>query len=408
MLDMNNYRDVTHAEFKSKRTTDPLNPTYTVRDEEGKRSTIGKIEGNMPNYTQQRKKGPPCASLDTADIDGAQSGTKGLGVFAGHRRTHFTKTNNIHDIAGSTVGSLKKGVNTNRISNPLNPDYVIPGQTEYNNNNAFGLTGGQVMTGTQSLQKQEPGRNYKPNIKMPHNINRDHFKRDVNTFYDTEDRNFADIDFNKLYKATKDPNTVQKSPEIPQELHNSAAFKRNEKKFYNESQNDGSEFQYNQNKFYEDTTAPKQGKMDTSKFQDMVQNRQPYQKPDPPSHQQHFKKDQAAFYGQSYAPSEKTSDRGSIFQNNAAEFYGFEKPAHGEKPFVVSSKNLQDPRTQQNQGKSVLNEMRLKEHERNMQRDPKFGKNLRKFWSMKSVATNSQLESSKGSYAQQLGGMIKK
>ena len=50
--------------------------------------------------------------------------------------------------------------------------------------------------------------------------------------------------------------------------------------------------------------------------------------------------------------------------------------------------------------------MRLKEHDTNMQRDPKFGKNMRKFWGMKSQATNSQAPSTQ-SYAQQLGNYIK-
>ena len=29
------YRDVTHVDFKTKRTTDPLNPVYIHRNEEG-------------------------------------------------------------------------------------------------------------------------------------------------------------------------------------------------------------------------------------------------------------------------------------------------------------------------------------------------------------------------------------
>jgi hypothetical protein len=49
-----------------------------------------------------------------------------------------------------------------------------------------------------------------------------------------------------------------------------------------------------------------------------------------------------------------------------------------------------------------LNERRLREHEMNMERDPKFGKNLRKFWGMKSNATASGA----GSYAEKLGQFI--
>jgi len=45
--------------------------------------------------------------------------------------------------------------------------------------------------------------------------------------------------------------------------------------------------------------------------------------------------------------------------------------------------------------------MRLKEHEYNMQRDPRFGKNLKKFWGMKTNSTAST-----HSYAQKLDAFI--
>jgi len=46
--------------------------------------------------------------------------------------------------------------------------------------------------------------------------------------------------------------------------------------------------------------------------------------------------------------------------------------------------------------------MRLKEHERNMQRDPRFGKNLKKFWGMKTNSTVSAAQS----FAQKLDTFI--
>lgn len=380
-----------------------------VRNDDGTTETIGQIEGNVPIGIPERKRGPVSTSLDTSDISGAQTSTKGLGVFAYHQRKEFKKTNQIDDIAGSTVGSLRKGVNTKRISNPLNPDYAIPGATEYKENNAFGAAGAQVMSGTQMPTTQTYPKNSKPPFKMPHNINREHFKRDLNNFYSTEDRNFADIDFNKLYKATKDPNVGNSAPQIPEEVKGDLSFKRNEKKFYNQSQTEGSEFEYNQQQFYGEPNQERKTNYDPNKFSGKIgQGMKPAEKPQVPGNSQHFKKDQAQFYGQSYVASDKSSDRGSIFQNNAAEFYGMDKPEHGEKPFRISIRDLQDPsKTQQNKG-SVLNEMKLKEHERNMERDPKFGKHLRKFWGMKSNPTNSQFSSSNRSYAQKLDNFIGK
>ena len=98
---------------------------------------------------------------------------------------------------------------------------------------------------------------------------------------------------------------------------------------------------------------------------------------------QHYKRDVAKFYGEPYKPSDQGSSMGSIFQENAAEFYGLPKPASGEKLFKINPEDLKDP----NAGKkpeSVLNERKLKQHELNMQRNPTFGKNLRRFYSLKS------------------------
>ena len=44
------------------------------------------------------------------------------------------------DIDGAKSGSLKKGPTTNRISNPLDPDYAIPGQKEFGDSNPYGKT----------------------------------------------------------------------------------------------------------------------------------------------------------------------------------------------------------------------------------------------------------------------------
>ncbi len=57
---------------------------------------------------------------------------------------------------------------------------------------------------------------------------------------------------------------------------------------------------------------------------------------------QHFKQDQAKFFGQTYVPSDKSSDRGSVFQNNAAAFYETAKPKAGEKPFKISQRDCKD------------------------------------------------------------------
>lgn len=45
-------------------------------------------------------------------------------------RKDYRQINAISDIPGSQVGSLKKGIQTKRVVNPLNPAYLIPGINE--------------------------------------------------------------------------------------------------------------------------------------------------------------------------------------------------------------------------------------------------------------------------------------
>lgn len=98
---------------------------------------------------------------------------------------------------------------------------------------------------------------------------------------------------------------------------------------------------------------------------------------------QHFKRDAAKFYGNSY----KSSEMGSIFQDNTAEFFGVEKPPHGE---IIVDPNIKPPMSKPKKT-SVLNERRLKNHEMNAQRHPMYGKNLKRFYGMKSTGSFSFL-----------------
>ena len=168
-----------------------------------------------------------------------------------------------------------------------------------------------------------PPKKSKPPIKFQNNINREGFKRDIGTFYGTQDKNFADIDFNKLYKATKDPRAVPTAPPITESQKADINFRRDMNKFYDNPQTDGSELNYAQNKFYEDTMDARP--TDPSKFANVAQHQynEP-QKIEANPNGQHYKRAQAQFYGENYVPSDKSSDRGSIFQENAAHFFGEE------------------------------------------------------------------------------------
>lgn len=102
------YRDVTHNDFKSTRSTNPLNPSYTIRDEYGKLCEINKVPGSEPNVLPPPRKDENflATSLKTKDILGCATTTKGLGNFHTRIRREYKNTNITSDIIGCYTGSL--------------------------------------------------------------------------------------------------------------------------------------------------------------------------------------------------------------------------------------------------------------------------------------------------------------
>ena len=54
------------------------------------------------------------------------------------------------------------------------------------------------------------------------------------------------------------------------------------------------------------------------------------------------------------------SSQGSIFQKNAATFYGIKPPLPGERPIKIEKPSIDMVKT--SKGFSILNEQRLKQH----------------------------------------------
>ena len=96
-------------------------PTYTIRDEDGKLCEIGPVSGSQPSRMPSAHKDKNRSSLNTKDIEGAQSSTKGLGIFAHVTRKDPPRVDNLNtkDIFGAQAGSLKKGPQIYRDTNPL-------------------------------------------------------------------------------------------------------------------------------------------------------------------------------------------------------------------------------------------------------------------------------------------------
>ena len=132
------YSDITKQQFVSTRVTNPLNPSYTIRDENGQLAEIGEVVGSKPNVLppERRQSELMKTSLRTDDIMGATAGTKGQGVFAeNHARREYRDTNRVDDIEGAHSGSLRKAPRTNRVTNPLDPCYDAVGGKELSDPN---------------------------------------------------------------------------------------------------------------------------------------------------------------------------------------------------------------------------------------------------------------------------------
>lgn len=135
------YKDVTHCDFKTKRSVNPLNPTYVHRNDDGSITEIGPVPGSIPYTLPPPRKDPEfvTTSLKTKDILGCATGTKGFGSFHTRVRKDFKQTNVTQDIEGCSPDSLKKGPVTLRTTHPLDPEYQMPGRNELSNiNDAFG------------------------------------------------------------------------------------------------------------------------------------------------------------------------------------------------------------------------------------------------------------------------------
>lgn len=126
------YSDISKKKFKTSRNINPLDPVYDVKFDN---KPIGPIDKSKPNPLYALVYSNPI-NLKTDDISGAQKGTLNkINKFSN------TQTNNliISDIPGALSGSLKNHIVTNRQSNPVCPEYEMPGHTDKGENfNSYG------------------------------------------------------------------------------------------------------------------------------------------------------------------------------------------------------------------------------------------------------------------------------
>jgi hypothetical protein len=119
------YRDVTHTEFQTGRMTNPLEPVYKLSYLNGDKMTVGPIEKNKP-VVFSKYHYDPAYNLKTDDIWGTQTGTKNfINKFNGTNYCYTTL-----DIKGAQKSTKKKGIVTERCTNPLRPKYKYLGYEE--------------------------------------------------------------------------------------------------------------------------------------------------------------------------------------------------------------------------------------------------------------------------------------
>lgn len=119
--DFHNPKDINTIEvWETGRVTNPLMPSYVARDENGNIITIGEVDGSKPKPYINIDRTAHNRHLKNDDIDGSKTGT----VNAKRTRSLAKNPFDSIDIDGATAGSLKRGMTTQRMVNPLNPSYT--------------------------------------------------------------------------------------------------------------------------------------------------------------------------------------------------------------------------------------------------------------------------------------------
>lgn len=111
--------------WRTRRSTNPLQPVHTVHG----RRVEDEAESHPKTRHRQRRSHEPFFPLTTSDIEGAQpAGVSKNSDFPGlpmENRRHFRQTNFVGDIEGSQAGTRRRGLCTQRTTNPNERDYAL-------------------------------------------------------------------------------------------------------------------------------------------------------------------------------------------------------------------------------------------------------------------------------------------
>ncbi|OMJ84584.1 hypothetical protein SteCoe_14256 [Stentor coeruleus] len=255
-------KDIISKGFVSKRSTNPLEPEYPARDEQGNIIKIGFIEGSKSKNIIKTTVPGHRRNLDCEDIEGSKPNTVGQGQFLNKNRNYKKKLVDISDIEGTAASSYKKGIQTKRFTNPLEPKYAwttedpdektvkykendkensIPKDQEKNNKLFWGVTPNSSRNC--SLPPSRPSTSRPDTCKNAHNTS---FQRNTYKFYDepltnieiqeefnrNTEKFFANphVKLNDKFLSVTNPHTIYRSKkDIP--IVNSVQFTQNLRNF---------------------------------------------------------------------------------------------------------------------------------------------------------------------------------
>ncbi|CDW75394.1 UNKNOWN [Stylonychia lemnae] len=410
------YADITKDKFTSSRSVNPLLPQYQIRDESGQLITIGEIAGSSPKKQPERLNGGYFSGLEVKDIPGTAVGSKRLGNFHSKERKHFRDTNNIGEIEGAQASTIKRGVSSQRQTNPLNPTYKMPGHSEMGIQNPYGNKAEESSMASKymGIRKQIEAKQESQKTKTLKQVvvSETDFKKDMAKFYGVNPGATKDVNLNHFVGQKGKENESQNDIKSQgSQIINRPQTVPVEGQYRGQQSNQASEKQSQR------SVAGGDDQKEVSGFQIKERAQTGYQqiRGQFAAQQQNqtstlFQRNAALFYGDQFDCGKSMSSQGSIFQKNAANFYGVEQPAQGERPFKIPKPSVEQ--VKQSKGFSVLNEQRTKVDELNMQRDPKFINNKDKFFGaqkqlpLKSGPRSTTSKASRISDAQRLDTFI--
>lgn len=339
------------GQFRTTRRTDPLNPEYQVRDENGDLVTIGNIPGTQAKPKCRFHSASQSRNLHNQDIEGTSVGsTKPKFVAAG--RKNVRDPNDSNDISGAQAGTLKKGVRTSRVTDPLNPKYDIPGASKeippqiektviqksptdpkYLKNEASfwavplpaaKLENTQAVQNSHRTVDSDYNRNVgkffaRSGVATPQTDARE-LKKNTELFFENTTDGRAIIEQNLFSKSSIHRSKFRSTNLDPDSSH----FIQNSKKFYGVSEPEKfatersivsvhsatTEYRHNMQKFYDpNPTSSEALKMNSAKFFDNGQSVQPYV----------FKLSRSEIKRPGKPPINPLE---SSFKNNLAKFHG--------------------------------------------------------------------------------------